>query len=428
MGGGPKLTSFRLTAGQAENRLPGPRTEDRILVTRSSELLAALKSDSAKTLLIDGALKGVPSIRLSPGTQLARAGTHASIDFLPGNDGLQITSDNLVQGLTLRTTPDRRAIFNDLEQESLGTLELRDLQLTGQLQLLGQDRCRDGCILVDGLFIDRAQTCARPQMAFGNGVFVMQGALTIWNRQPGADSRLAATLQRIRIGADSASVQGAGIFLSGCGAGGAGRLEIDSIDVQSLDVDSTLPAETTDRVAAALFVLHNAYARKVRISGEVNTQGANCVALDNWGNVDEWVAESHVRTQGPSAVAIVNAGVLRSLRVLGRVETFGRGARGLSIYADTESIDLGALVTHGDAAAGVHVTRVLKQFLIGGGIETYGGPGEGLVKGVMERMTADAIDIVEGGRIEELLIHGNIIVHGADAAAFRMRPRPPTES
>jgi hypothetical protein len=72
----------------------------------------------------------------------------------------------------------------------------------------------------------------------------------------------------------------------------------------------------------------------------------------------------HVRTRGPSAVAIVNAGVLRSLRVVGRVETFGRGARGMSIYADTESIDLCALVTHGDAGAGVHVTRVLKQFLI----------------------------------------------------------------
>jgi hypothetical protein len=422
MGGGPKSTSSRQTAGLAEGGgLPGLRAEDRILVTRPSALLAVLKSDSAKTLLIDGALHEIPSIRLSPGTQLAAAGTHASIDFLPGADGLQVTSDNLVQGLSLRTTPDRRAIFNDVEQETLGTLELRDLKLTGQLQLLAQDRCREGTVLIDGLLIEQAQTCARTHMAFGNGVFVQQGALTIWNRQPGAGSQLAATLRRIRIGADSAPVQGAGIFLSGCGAGGAGRLEIESIDVQSLDVDSTLPAETTDRVAAALFVLHNAHARKVRISGEVNTRGANCVALDNWGEVDEWIAESHVRTQGPSAVAIVNAGVLGSLRVLGRVETFGRGARGVSIYADTESVDLGALVTHGDAAAGAHVTRVLKKFLIRGSIETYGGPGEGLVKGVMERMTADAIDIVEDGRIEELSIRGNIIVHGPDAAAFRSR-------
>jgi hypothetical protein len=248
---------------------------------------------------------------------------------------------------------------------------------------------------------------------------VLQGALTLWNQQPDARSIITATLRNISIGEHDQPVRGGGVFLSGSNAARGGYLRIDDLDVQSIVVDSALAEGTTDRVAAAVFVSLNAHVHRVRCVKNIDTYGPNCVALDNWGEVDEWLAESDVRSHGPSAVAIVNAGVLGSLRVLGQVETFGVGARGMSIYAPTGPVQMGSLTTHGDGAAAVHVTSPLDSLTVLGDVTTHGASGSSLVKGIVNSMPADAIDVTESGSIQRLHIQGSIIVHGDGACALR---------
>jgi hypothetical protein len=390
-----------------------------MIVDSSSQLLEAVSSNGPSRIVVRGHFRDTPSFRLNPGQSLeSDGGEQGCIEFISNADGLGMTRDNRVQGLTLIASECRRAIFNDTTCSSLGRIELKNLRLQGQLQVIAKDRVQQGHIIADGICVTAADTRARDEMPCGNGVRVLQGALTIWNQQKDPDSLLTAELQNISIGSEQTPVLGGGVFLSGSGVINASRLSLDAIEIRSVYADSGLPEGTTDRVAAAVFVLHNARVVRLHCLGAIETFGPNCVGLDNWGVVEDWIAEFDVRSHGPSAIGIVNAGELKSLQVKGVVETFGRGARGMSIYSDSGSFQIGSIVTHGDGASAIHITRPLARLTVGR-ITTHGGIGKSLVKGVIQTMAADAIDIIESGVIEKLQIDGSVIVHGDGASAFR---------
>ena len=64
-------------------------------------------------------LRGLRTLRLSPGKILAGEGTGATVSFAPGEDGIQLSSDDAVENIDVRTDPDRRALFNDTQVEGL---------------------------------------------------------------------------------------------------------------------------------------------------------------------------------------------------------------------------------------------------------------------------------------------------------------------
>ena len=371
-------------------------------------------------ILIRGQLSGLPGLALQPGQRLSAAEAGACLQFLPGSDGVCLSADNGISGLSLLVSPERRALHNLRTRADLGRIELSDLTVEGQVQLIASGSVQRGSVSVSNLDIRRADTRQREEVASGNGVRVMQGALTVWNQQTDARSRITAHLHDVRIGSKQSPVLGGGIFLSGEGSATGGRLSVDLLHTHSVHVDSGLPIGTTDTVAAAVFILHGATAQHVRSAGPVETYGPNCVALDNWGEVAEWIAESDVRSHGPSAIAIVNAGRLELLRIEGAVETLGEGARGMSIYADTGAIQMRSVVTRGNAATAIHVTRSVRRLTVAEGITTYGSSGDSLVKGVMHRMHADGIEIEPGAAMGDCRICGSVRVHGNGAAAFRI--------
>jgi hypothetical protein len=391
-----------------------------LIVASTQQLLEALGRPGPGRILIDTSLQDVPPITLLPGQSL-EGGTSGQgrLQFLPGEDGIRLTWGNRVHGLSLAVSAERRVIFNDDTRENAGTLTLTNLQLQGQVQVLARNALRAAEVCLENVFISDADTRVRPDVATGNGVAVLQGALTVWNQQVGGNCKVSCKLQEIRIGSQAKPVRGGGIFLSGCGSPGGGRLEVERLDVETVYADSGLPEGTTGLVAAAVFVLQNARATQVRCRGDVTTIGPNCVALDNWGEVQEWIAEGDVLSHGPSAVAIINAGTLGRLRVLGRVETFGQGARCVSIYSDTGTLEFKSLCTRGDGATAVQVTRELRKLVVLNGIETHGGQGEALVKGRVEVLRADCISIEPPGRINEWSIAGPIIAHRTGMTALQ---------
>jgi hypothetical protein len=56
----------------------------------------------------------------------------------------QLSRDNAVKALSLATDVDRRAVFNDTGQSTLGRIELDNLQVAGVIQLLAADAVRGG--------------------------------------------------------------------------------------------------------------------------------------------------------------------------------------------------------------------------------------------------------------------------------------------
>src|SRR6201987_4498081 len=111
--------------------------------------------------------------------------------------------------------------------------------------------------------------------------------------------------------------------------------------------------------------------------------------LDNWGAVDRWIAEGKVTSYGPSGIGFVNFGTLDRLDVSALIETFGQGSRGFNVYAGTvRSADFERIVTHADGAVGIQISQPVGQIMVRRGIETYGGTGDSLVKGVVVKLSA----------------------------------------
>jgi hypothetical protein len=114
------------------------------------------KEPRARHLVVCGNIANVPSIRLAPGQTLTGNGDNASISFVKGVDGLQLSSNNEVRNLRLETSAGRRAIFSDTTVVRLGTIRLIRITTVGQVQLLARDTVRSGHVEVDRLDITSA--------------------------------------------------------------------------------------------------------------------------------------------------------------------------------------------------------------------------------------------------------------------------------
>src|SRR5450759_2337204 len=142
------------------------------------ELVALTKDAKVGWITVRSNLSKVPSIRLLPGQSLRGDGDKSGITFADDADGLQLSSDNRVHNIHLRTSPNKRAIFNDTAVITLGRLELRGVTTTGRVQILARDKVQAGHVDVNGLDIVAADARSESERPHGYGVYVIQGAFT----------------------------------------------------------------------------------------------------------------------------------------------------------------------------------------------------------------------------------------------------------
>jgi hypothetical protein len=392
-------------------------------VTTTEALVAAAKDRSVKRVVISGRLTNAPSIRLSPGQSLCGAADESTIAFSVDSDGVQLSSDNGVHNLNLEASPEKRALFNDTGVAELGRIELHSLTTTGRVQILARDNVRAGHIEVNGLDIIAADTRAQSERPQGYGVHVLQGAFTLWNMQPGKDVAISADLVDISAGRNGAPVRGSGVFVCGAGDKG-GRLNVRRLETGAVYSDGGIPAGTPDCISGGVFIVYGAYADLVQNRGPVTTYGPNDMVLDNWGMVDRWLAEEKITSHGPSGIGFVNFGTINVLQLSAPIETFGQGARGFNVYAGTVSLaDFDRVVTHADGAVGVQVSQPVGEIKVRRGIETFGGKGQSLVKGVVMNLSASALSVKPGGSIERAQILGGLVTHGAGVEAIELHGR-----
>lgn len=386
------------------------------VVTTVEQLVGAAQDTAAPHIVVHGDLIDVPSIRLGEGQSLRGEGDGAAIRFARGSDGLQLSSNNRVHNIRLDAAPDRRAIFNDTGVATLGRIELRSVTTTGRVQILVRDKVRGGHVDVIGLDIIAADARGETERPHGYGVHVLQGAFTLWNMQPDEAVVVTADLVGLSAGRNGAPVRGGGIFVSGAGDTG-GRLIVRRLETDAVYSDGGIEPGTADQITGGVFTLHGAHVDVVRNRGPVVTYGVNDMVLDNWGVVDRWIAEEKITSHGPSGIGFVNFGIVHELKVHALIETFGQGARGFNVYTGTVNLaEFDRVVTHADGAVGIQISQPIGRLFVRRGIETFGGTGPSLVKGVVVTLSAIALSIKPGGSAREIEVTGGIRTNGAGVA------------
>ncbi len=231
---------------------------------------------------------------------------------------------------------------------------------------------------------------------------------------------ITADLTGLRAGRAGAPVRGTGIFVSGSGDAG-GRLSVRRLETGPIYSDGGIPPGTPDRITGGVFVSYGVFANSVHNLGPVTTYGSNDMVLDNWGTVDRWAAEEKVTSYGPSGIGFVNFGSINLLQVKATIETFGQGARGFNVYAGTvQRAEFDRLVTHADGSVGIQISRPVGDILVQRGIETHGGIGDSLVKGVVTQLPAIPLSIKPGGSVRRMEVAGGLIAHGVGIAPLEL--------
>ncbi len=394
-------------------------TGARHTVTDTAGLLAALAEPGVGTVAVTGTLDGVPTLSLRPGQSLVAAEKGAALRFVQGVDGIRVSTDNTLEALAFLTEPARRAVVNDTTCATLGRLVLRDLHLVGRVEIVAEDAVRGGHVDAENVHIEAADARGGDVRPRGFGVEVVPGAWTLWNRQRDPRVMLTAELLNLSAGRAGAPVRGSGIFVAGTPEGG--QLLVSRLETGAVWVDGGIEPGTPDRIAGGVFTVSGARVGLVRNRGSVTTYGVNDMVLDNWGEVDRWVVEAPVTSFGPSAIGFVNFGPINVLNVNAPVETFGPGARGFNVYDGTvgEAV-FDRVVTHGDGAVGIQISRPVGSITVLRGIETFGAAGPSLVKGVMMQLPAIALSIKPGGSARRIAIAGGLRTRGAGIDAFQL--------
>ena len=288
------------------------------------------------------------------------------------------------------------------------------------MRLIAQDRVRRGHVEAHDIHIIAADARGFDERPAGFGVEVVPGVFTLWNRQADPAVTITADLTGLTVGLAGAPVHGGGVFVAGAGDAG-GRLLITRLETGEVHSDGGIPPGTANRISGGVFTVSGAVVDQVRNRGPVTTYGPNDMVLDNWGVVDRWIAEAKVTSHGPSGIGFVNFGTLRTLQLLAPIETFGGGARGFNIYAGSlEEAEFDRVVTHGDGAVGVQISQPVGRIVVRRGIETHGGVGDSLVKGVVTRLAATALSVKPGGTACEISVSGGLVTHGVGVEVFEL--------
>lgn len=389
-------------------------------VSTVEELVNAISDESIKVIRVKGKITECPSLRLSPGQQLIGEGG-SIIEFMEGIDGIEVSRDNKIEGLTIVVAPNRRAILNSPEVESLGTLSFHNVKTIGQIQLLATGSVQSGHVIAQNVDVIEADARDRLDRPNGFGVFVLQGAFTLWNQQTNSNVTITAHLTGLKAGLADKPVQGSGIFVSGAGDEG-GRLEVDLLETGEIHSNGAIKPGTPDVITGGVFVVYGAYVKKVLNRGPVTTYGVNDMVLDNWGFVTEWIAEDRITSHGPSGIGFVNFNEIETLRVQSDIETIGIGARGFNVYAGSvKHAEFKRIVTHANASVGIQVSRPVGTLIVHEDIETFGAEGESLVKGVITQLSADGLSVKEGGTIDKVEIGGRIVTNGKNVRSLHVQ-------
>ena len=69
---------------------------------------------------------------------------------------------------------------------------------------------------------------------------------------------------------------------------------------------------------------------------------------------------------------------------------------------------------------GIQISQPIGSLVVRRGIETFGGTGDSLVKGVVVKLSAIGLSVKHGGSAREIEIDGGVITHGEGIAPVEL--------
>ena len=78
-----------------------------------------------------------------------------------------------------------------------------------------------------------------------------------------------------------------------------------------------------------------------------------------------------------------------------------------------EKAEFDRILTHGDGAVGIQISQPIGKIIVQNGVETFGGTGPSLVKGVMQELAAVGLSVKSGGSARAIFVHGGPKTHRA---------------
>ena len=385
-----------------------------------TDLMAALNNDAPVNLELKTSILCPYSIVLPVGFSLTGVDKEKCIISFNNSDGIALTADNEVSNLTIQTNPNNRAIYALSNHPDSGTLSLKNLTISGQVQILTRAGTNKTRLIADNIDIvacDARRYSEQPQKY---GVNVYQGAFTVYNFNSDPDSIINATLTNISLGRKGAPVIGSGLFICGFGDNG-GWVMADKITTGDIYSNGMLPYGQPDMITAGVFIVNGTRIKSLTHQGSVSTYGVNDMVLDTWGHVEKWVAEKPIISYGPSGIGFVNFGIVDEFEAKDKIETFGSGARGFNQYDGTVTKAIfHSIITHGNGSIGMQFSKAVGSIEVKNGIVTNGSEGPTLVKGVIMTLPADGISVKPGGEIKQLKIAGGIVTHGDNVHSYNV--------
>lgn len=393
-------------------------TATAVPVSDAAELAEAI-SAGAHEIVVVGTITGSPSITLPPGSTLRGGGLVFTAK------GVRLTRDNTLRDIVITTTPYEVAVYNDTSVADAGTLTFENVTTVGQVLILSDQDTMRTRVEVRGLHVREADVRGRVEQPHGFGVDVLQGGVTLWNRQKDSSSSFTATLRDVSVGTAATPVRGSGLFVAGYGdregRGAGGTFTADLIHTGAVVTDGGIAPGTPDKITGGVFVVSGAAVDKVENTGTVTTHGQNDMVLDNWGYVKEWVATAQVTSTGPSGIGFVNFGDIDTLDVQAPILTTGPGARGFNLYAGSlKEASFHSITTTGDGSIGIQVSKPLGTLTVHHDVETTGGQGISLVKGVQVSLKAVAFSVKSGGTIDSVTVGGSLRTRGDEVVTLEV--------
>lgn len=383
-----------------------------------ADLSRALTQREPCDLQLQASVLSPYSITLPRGFSLSGKDRDRCILSFCNGDGLGLTADNAVENLTLMTTPAARAIYAETGLEDMGSIKLRDLNVTGQVGLIVRSGTRKLDLTIDKLHIAACDCRRYSEQPQKYGVNVYQGALTVYNFNGDSQSVIRAHITDVTVGSRGAPVIGSGVFISGFGDNG-GWVELDQLTTGAVYSNGMLPYGTADIITGGIFIVYGVKAGRVEHFGEVVTYGVNDMVLDTWGTVQDWIAHAPIVSYGPSGIGFVNFGTVDHFVAEQPVVTHGLGARGFNQYDGTvKDIRFRSIETWGDGSIGIQVSKPVGRIVVDEGITTHGSVGNTLVKGVNMLLPAQAFSVKPGGVVDKLEVGGDLLTHGANVTTF----------
>jgi len=389
-----------------------------IPIASLGDLMSALSEQEPRALELQTSVACPYSITLPPGFSLTGKNKDSCILSFSHGDGVALTADNQVTNLTVIASPEARAIYTQAGLPDMGSITISDLSVTGQISIITRTGTSKLKLVVDKVHIAACDCRRYSEQPQKYGVNVFQGALTVYNFNGDANSNIFASLTDITVGAKNAPVMGSGVFVSGFGDQG-GWVQLEKLTTGAVYSTGMLPYGTADIITAGVFIIYGVNAKLVEHFGEIVTYGVNDMVLDTWGTVDNWIVHAPVISYGPSGIGFVNFGTVHDFVAESAIVTHGLGARGFNQYDGTvKNIRFKSIETFGDGSIGIQVSKPVGAIIIDEGITTHGSVGNTLVKGVIMQLPAHAFSVKPGGSVDRFSVGGNLVTFGADVATY----------